>query len=90
MSILILYIKLLAKILSNRPNSILETMIHKGFIPSRQTGDNICRATLIAHMAQTAASLSVSSPLTYRRHLIHYLGLLLPLSYTDGYSERVS
>lgn len=55
-SILNIDIKLLAKILSDRLNPIIGTVIHKdqtGFIPSRQTGDNIRRATLLAHIART-------------------------------------
>lgn len=55
-SILNIDIKILAKILSNRLNPIIGTLIHKdqtGFIPFRQAGDNIRRATLLAHIARS-------------------------------------
>lgn len=54
LSMLNLDIKLLAKNLSTRFNPIIGTLVHKHqtlFIPSRQAGDNICRATLLAHAA---------------------------------------
>lgn len=55
-SILNIDIKILAKILSSRLNPIIGTLIHRdqtGFIPSRQAGDNIHRATLLAHAARS-------------------------------------
>lgn len=55
-SILNMDIKILAKILSNRLNPIIGTLIHEdqtGFIPNRQTSDNIRRATLLTHIART-------------------------------------
>lgn len=55
-SILNLDIKILAKVLSTHLNPIIGTLIHKDqsrFIPSHQAGDNIRRATLLAHLART-------------------------------------
>lgn len=55
-SLLNLDIKILAKILSNRLNSIIGSLIHKtrvGFIPSQQASDNIRHAVLLAHAACT-------------------------------------
>lgn len=55
-SILNIDVKILAKILSIRLNPIIGTLIHRdqtGFIPSRQTGDNIRQATFLAHSART-------------------------------------
>lgn len=49
-------IKLLAKILATWLNLIIGSLIHKdqvGFIPTRQAGDNIRRATLLAHITRT-------------------------------------
>lgn len=55
-SILNIDIKILAKILSSRLNPIIGSLIHKdqtGFIPSRQAGDNIRWATILAHIARS-------------------------------------
>ncbi|KAM9330149.1 uncharacterized protein PAF06_009885 [Gastrophryne carolinensis] len=47
-------VKLLAKVLATRPNTFLESLIHRdqvGFVPSRQAGDNVRR---VAHLVQHA------------------------------------
>ena len=48
-------VKLLGKILANRLNKIIGTLIHRdqvGFMPNRQAGDNIRRACLLANIAK--------------------------------------
>ena len=48
-------VKLLGKILAKRLNEIIGTLIHRdqvGFMPKRQAGDNIRRASLLAHIAK--------------------------------------
>lgn len=54
-SMLNMDIKVLAKILAARLNMIIGTLVHRdqvGFMPSRQAGDNVRRATLLAHIAK--------------------------------------
>lgn len=49
-------IKILAKILAARLKLIIGTLVHSdqvGFMPSRQAGDNVRRAVLLAHIAKT-------------------------------------
>lgn len=55
-SLLILDIKILAKIFAKRLNNVIGKLIHKdqvGFMPTRQAGDNVRRAVLLAQIAKT-------------------------------------
>lgn len=55
-SMLNIDIKVLAKILAAHLNKIIGTLIHRdqvGFMPSRQAGDNVRRAILLAQIAKT-------------------------------------